>query len=143
MSFSFVIIFMAAPIATVDLLVDLPTSTAIPQKKPDKPTYITIKADLSVAVGETPIKRVDLVRTLDSTPDVSKDSRLFLRADRSVPYGDMMDMFELLEAGGYLKVALVALEGVPGDSSQPARYERPHKPLSIPPRAAAARPDYG
>src|SRR5215475_6076999 len=73
------IIFMvAAPLATVDLPVDLPTSTAMPQKKPDKPTYITIKADLSVAVGETPVKRVDLVQTLDSTPDVSKDSRLFL-----------------------------------------------------------------
>ncbi len=110
---------VAAPLATVDLPVDLPTSTAIPQKKPDKPTYITIKAVLSIAVGETPVKRVDLVQTLDLTPDVTKDSRLFLRADRSVPYGDMMDIFELLRTGGYLKVALVALEGVPGDSSQP------------------------
>jgi len=114
------IIFMvAAPLATVDLPVDLPTSTAIPQKKPDKPIYITIKADLSVAVGETPVKRVDLVQALDSTPDVTKNSRLFLRADRSVPYGDMMDVFELLRGGGYLKVALVALEGVPGNSPQP------------------------
>jgi biopolymer transport protein ExbD len=115
------IIFMvAAPLSTVDLPVDLPTSTAIPQKKPDKPTYITIKSDLSVAVGETPVNRVDLVQTLDSTANVSKDSRLFLRADRSVPYGDMMDVFELLRAGGYLKVALVALEGVP-DSSSPSK----------------------
>jgi biopolymer transport protein ExbD len=57
------IIFMvAAPLSTVDLPVDLPTSTAIPEKKPDKPTYITIKSDLAVAIGETPVKRVDLVR---------------------------------------------------------------------------------
>ena len=48
------IIFMvAAPLSTVDLPVDLPSSTAIPMKKPDKPIYITIKADLVVAVGET------------------------------------------------------------------------------------------
>ena len=60
------IIFMvAAPLSTVDLPIDLPSSTAQPQKKPDKPTYVTIKADLAVAIGETPVKRVDLVRTLD------------------------------------------------------------------------------
>src|SRR5580658_5402125 len=52
------IIFMiAAPLSTVDLPVDLPTSTAVPQKKPDKPTYVT-KSDLAVAIGETPLKRV-------------------------------------------------------------------------------------
>src|SRR6202051_1474352 len=56
------IIFMvAAPLSTVDLPVDLPSSTAMPQKKPDKPTYVSIKADLAVALGETMVKRVDLV----------------------------------------------------------------------------------
>ncbi|RTL49643.1 MAG: TonB system transport protein ExbD [Bradyrhizobiaceae bacterium] len=114
------IIFMvAAPLSTVDLPVDLPTSTATPQKKPDKPTYVTIKSDLAVAIGETPVKRVDLVRTLDAQGDGGKDRRIFLRADRAVPYGDMMDVLEILRLGGYLKVALVALEGVP-DQSQPA-----------------------
>src|ERR1700748_586203 len=107
------IIFMvAAPPSPVALPVDLPTSTAVPQKKPDKPTYITIKADLALSIGETPVKRVDLVRALDATADLGKDNRLFLRADRAVPYGEMMDVLELLRTGGYLKVALVALEGV-------------------------------
>jgi len=107
------IIFMiAAPLSTVDLAVDLPTSTATPQKKPDKPTYVTIKPDLAVAIGETPVKRVDLVRTLDASPD-GKERRIFLRADKAVPYGELMDVLERLRAGGYLKVALVALEGVP------------------------------
>src|ERR1700759_5542482 len=79
------IIFMvAAPLSTVDLPVDLPSSTAIPMKKPDKPIYITIKADLSVAVGETPIKRADLVRSLDGVAE-GHDQRIFLRADRGVP----------------------------------------------------------
>ena len=106
------IIFMvAAPLSTVDLPIDLPSSTAIPQKKPDKPTYVTIKADLAVAIGETQVKRVDLVRSLDATPDFGKDHRIFLRADRAVPYGEMMDVLEILRAGGYIKVALVALEG--------------------------------
>jgi len=122
------IIFMvAAPLSTVDLPVDLPSSTAVPQKRPDKPVYVTIKADLAVAIGENPVKRVDLVRTLDDLPDMAKDHRIFLRADRSVPYGEMMNVLELLRAGGYLKVALVALEGVPeaDNSAQPTAEPKP------------------
>src|SRR6266850_232684 len=104
------IIFMvAAPLSTVDLPIDLPTSTATPQKKPDKPTYVSIKPDLAVAIGETPVKRVDLVRSLDAMPDASKDRFIFLRADRAVPYGEMMDVLEILRAGGYSKIKLVAL----------------------------------
>ncbi len=116
------IIFMvAAPLSTVDLPVDLPSSTAQPQKKPDKPTYVTIKPDLAVHIGENPVRRVDLVRTLDAAGDASgKERRIFLRADRAVPYGEMMDVLEILRARGYLKVALVALEGVPAQAAPPA-----------------------
>ena len=121
------IIFMvAAPLSTVDLPVDLPTSTATPQKKPDKPTYVTIKSDLSVAIGEDMVKRVDLVHTLDAAGG-GKDRRLFLRADRAVPYGEMMDVLELLREGGYLKVALVALEGVPREATAAPRATGYHK----------------
>jgi biopolymer transport protein ExbD len=113
------IIFMvAAPLSTVDLPVDLPTSTAMAEKKPDKPTYITIKSDLAVAIGETPVKRVDLVRSLDADASSGKDRRIFLRADRSVPYGELMNVLERLRVGGYHKVALVALEVVPDDAGQ-------------------------
>ena len=112
------IIFMvAAPLSTVDLPVDLPSSTATPQKKPDKPTYVSIKPDLALAIGENPVKRGELVRTLDATPDATKDRFIFLRADRAVPYGEMMDVLELLRAGGYSKIKLVALEGVPNAAS--------------------------
>jgi biopolymer transport protein ExbD len=107
------IIFMvAAPLSTVDLPVDLPTSTASPQKKPDKPLYVTIKADLAVAVGETPVRRVDLVHTIDASAEQpDHDRRIFLRADRAVPYGELMDVLEILRSGGYPRIALVALEG--------------------------------
>lgn len=113
------IIFMiAAPLSTVDLPVDLPTSTAVPQKKPDKPAYVTIKSDLAVALGETPVKRVDLVRSLDAMQGEGKDRRIFLRADRGVPYGELMDVLERLRVGGYGRIALVALEGVADDPAQ-------------------------
>ena len=115
------IIFMvAAPLSTVDLPIDLPTSTATPQKKPDKPTYVSIKPDLAVAIGENLVKRVDLVRSLDAMPDMSKDNHIFLRADRAVPYGELMDVLEILRAGGYSKLKLVALEGVPDAAASQA-----------------------
>ncbi|MGH9694103.1 MAG: TonB system transport protein ExbD, partial [Bryobacteraceae bacterium] len=118
------IIFMvAAPLSTVDLPIDLPTSTAIPQKKPDKPTYVSIKPDLAVAIGEDMVKRVDLVRTLDSMADAGKDRYIFLRADRAVPYGELMDVLEILRAGGYSKIKLVALEGIPDSAGSQAAPE--------------------
>jgi biopolymer transport protein ExbD len=111
------IIFMvAAPLSTVDLPVDLPSSTAIPMKKPDKPIYITIKSDLVVAVGETPVNRADLVRSLEGSTE-AREQRIFLRADRGVPYGELMDVLELLRGGGFSKIALVALEAVGAPSA--------------------------
>src|ERR1700742_1661735 len=115
------IIFMvAAPLSTVDLPVDLPSSTATPQKKPDKPTYVSIKPDLTLAIGESAVKRTDLVRLLDTLPDMDKDKYIFLRADRAVPYGELMGVMELLRSGGYSKVKLVALEGGPMAAGAPA-----------------------
>jgi biopolymer transport protein ExbD len=120
------IIFMvAAPLSTVDLPIDLPSSTASPQKKPDKPTYVSIRPDLGLAIGETLVKRSDLVRALDAMADSSKDRFIFLRADRSVPYGEMMDVLEILRAGGYAKIKLVALEGVPETSASPSAPDNP------------------
>ena len=119
------IIFMvAAPLSTVDLPIDLPSSSAAPQKKPDKPTYVSIKPDLGLAIGETLVKRVDLVRTLDALPNASKDRPIVLRADRAVPYGEMMNVLEILRTGGYSKITLVALE----TAADPAGPPQPAKP---------------
>ncbi|MDE2379925.1 TonB system transport protein ExbD [Bradyrhizobium sp.] len=114
------IIFMvAAPLSTVDLPVDLPTSSATPQKKPDKPTYVSIRPDLTLAIGEEPVKRTGLIASLDGLADMSKDKYVFLRADRSVPYGELMGVMELLRSGGYSKVKLVALEAPSMDAAKP------------------------
>ena len=96
------IIFMvAAPLSTVDLPIDLPSSTAMPQKKPDKPTYVSIKPDLALAIGENVGQARRPGRALDRHRRRSKDQFIFLRADRAVPYGELMDVMELLRTGGY------------------------------------------
>jgi biopolymer transport protein ExbD len=105
------IIFMvAAPISTVDIPVDLPAAAAQPNPKPEKPVYVTMKADLSLAIGETAIARDALGAAIAAATGGKKETRLFLRADKSVPYGEIMRLFTALRAEGYLKIAMVALE---------------------------------
>jgi biopolymer transport protein ExbD len=109
------IIFMvAAPLATVDIQVNLPAASVEPQPRPEKPLYLTVRPDLSLALGNDPIDRDRLSTALDAATNGEKDTRIFLRADRVVPYGDVMEVMNLLRAAGYLKVALVGLEKVPG-----------------------------
>jgi biopolymer transport protein ExbD len=106
------IIFMvAAPLATVDLGVDLPASAVEPQPRPDKPVFVTVKPDLTIAVGEDIIPRDTLSGTLDAATRNNKDERIFLRADKVVSYGDLMEVMNLLRNAGYLKIALVGLDG--------------------------------
>jgi biopolymer transport protein ExbD len=117
------IIFMvAAPLSTVDLPIDLPSSTATPQKKPDKPIYVSIKPDLTLAIGETPVKRIDLIGSLDAAAEGNPERLVFVRADRQVPYGDLMDVLEILRKGNY-RMKLVALEGVADGTAQPSAAE--------------------
>ncbi len=106
------IIFMvAAPLSTVDIPVELPVSAAPQQKRPDKPIYVTLKVDLSLSVGEDPVTRSALIDAIERQTKGEKATRLYLRADKSVPYGELMVLMDALRSGGYLKVGLVGLEG--------------------------------
>ena len=105
------IIFMiAAPLATVDVAVDLPTSNVQRQPRPDQPIFLTIKADLTLALGDAPVSRADLQSALDAVSNSDRTQRVFLRADKAVAYGSLMDTMNALRAAGYLKVALVGFE---------------------------------
>jgi biopolymer transport protein ExbD len=108
------IIFMvAAPLSTVDVHVDLPVSTAKPQPKPDKPVYLTIKQDRTLSIGNDAVLRTQFVARLGEALQFDKNKRIFLRADQNVPYGELMNVLNVMRDAGYLKVALVGVEGVP------------------------------
>ena len=105
------IIFMvAAPLATVDIGVNLPASTAPEQPRPDKPVFVTIKADESIAIGETVVPRGELAGALDAATNNRKDETIFIRGDKSLSYGTLMEVMNILRDAGYLKLALVGLE---------------------------------
>jgi biopolymer transport protein ExbD len=133
------IIFMiAAPLSTVDVAVELPVSTATPQPRPDKPLFLTVKADLSLAIGEDAVPRTQVGDALDRATNSDRLKRVFLRADKTVPYGELMRVMNLLRAAGYLKVALVGLEGtevqsVPGAPNDAASPAAPAAPTPAPP----------
>jgi biopolymer transport protein ExbD len=108
------IIFMvAAPLSTVDVPVDLPVANAKPQQRPNKPLFLTVKSDLSLAFGNDTVARGQLRSALDAATGADRQQRVFLRADKTVPYGELMVVMNLLRAAGYLKVALVGLEEAP------------------------------
>ena len=105
------IIFMiAAPLATVDVGVDLPTSNAQRQPRPDQPIFLTLKSDLTLALGNQQVPRPSLQAALDAMSKGDRNQRVFVRADKAVPYGSLMETMNLLRGAGYLKVALVGLE---------------------------------
>jgi biopolymer transport protein ExbD len=105
------IIFMiAAPLATVDVGVDLPTSNAERQPRPDQPIFLTVKSDLTLALGDNPVARTALQAALDAVSKGDRTQRVFLRADKTVAYGNLMEVMNLLRTDGYLKLALVGLE---------------------------------
>ena len=107
------IIFMvAAPLATVDVNVDLPGSTATAQPRPEEPLFLTLKEDLTLALGNDAVDRPAFAAMLDGKTGGNKDTRIFLRADKAVGYGDLMEVMNLLRGAGYLKIALVGLETV-------------------------------
>lgn len=105
------IIFMiAAPLATVDISVDLPTANAERTPRPDKPLFLTLKSDLSLTLDNDAVNRAALAPALDKATSGDKQQRLFLRADKAVPYGDLMMLMNDLRGAGYLHVALVGLQ---------------------------------
>jgi biopolymer transport protein ExbD len=113
------IIFMvAAPLSTVDVAVDLPVSNAQPQPRPDKPVFLTVKQDLSLALGNDTVPRELLQATLDRQTNNDRDQRVFLRADGAVAYRELMEVMNRLRQAGYLKIALVGLEDT-GQSAAP------------------------
>lgn len=105
------IIFMvAAPLATVDVRVELPASTAQPQPRPDKPVFLTVTAELGLNLGDAPVPREALGAALDAATGADREQRVFLRADKGVAYGEVMAVLNLLRGSGYSKLALVGLD---------------------------------
>jgi biopolymer transport protein ExbD len=106
------IIFMvAAPLATVDVKVDLPVSNATPSPKPEQPVYLSIEASGRMTVNDRPVDASALGAAVMHASGEDREQRIFLRADKTVPYDRIMGAMNGLRSAGYLRVALVGSEG--------------------------------
>jgi biopolymer transport protein ExbD len=115
------IIFMvAAPLSTVDVNVDLPASNAPAAPRPDEPVFVTVRSDLTLAIGNDDIAPERLGLALDALTEGDKEARIFLRADQSVAYGELMGVMNLLREAGYLRIGLVGLESIAAQGAPPA-----------------------
>ncbi|CAD5106278.1 TonB system transport protein ExbD [Zestomonas carbonaria] len=107
------IIFMvAAPLATVDIKVDLPASSAKPAPRPDKPIYLSIKEDHTLYLDNELVSKEQLGPALDKLTQADKDKTVFVRGDKEVNYDKLMEVMDALRGAGYLKIGLVGLETV-------------------------------
>ena len=104
------IIFMvAAPLATADLPVNLPTVAAEPAPRPEKAVILTLKSDLSVLVDQTPVTGA-LGAALMAASAGNLETPLYLGADEGVAYGDLMAVMNEIRAQGFRQIGLVGLE---------------------------------
>ncbi|MCW8087997.1 TonB system transport protein ExbD [Sabulicella glaciei] len=105
------IIFMvAAPLATVDVPVNMPSAAAVPQPRPDKPVFLTLRADRALHLGEAAVEREALAAALETAFEGDREGRVFIRADGTIPYAEVMEVLNLLRGAGWTRVALVGLE---------------------------------
>jgi TonB system transport protein ExbD (group 1) len=103
-----VIFMIAAPLATVTVPVDLPQNTAAPTPPPAAPVTVTVQADGTVYVGATKTTMNNLIPALLAATRQNLDTRILLRGDKHLQYGQLMDVMNDLSNGGYSKVGLIA-----------------------------------
>jgi biopolymer transport protein ExbD len=105
------IIFMvAAPLSTVDVPVELPVAVAQPAARASEPIIVTVTADLGLQIGDLSLTLDQLPMELDIATRIKRDTRIYISADRSVPYGEMMAVMNRMRGAGYLKIGLVGIE---------------------------------
>lgn len=105
------IIFMvAAPLATVDVRVNLPASTSKPQPRPEKPVYLSVKPGNQLYVGNNAVSEEQLIQAVEAQTQGNKETTIFFQADKTVDYATLMSVMDKLRAAGYLKIGLMGLE---------------------------------
>jgi biopolymer transport protein ExbD len=105
-----IIFMLAAPLATVDTAVNPPSSNARPQQRPNKPIYLTLKSDLSLAIGDNPVACERLATALDAAPTATRRNASSCAPTAASPTAMSCRPMNELRAARYLKVSLVGLE---------------------------------
>ena len=102
------IVFMVtAPLLTVGIPVDLPKVKASALTDQKDPLEITVKIGGELYLGESEVDVENLIPRLNAITELNKEARIYVRGDRVVAYGRIMEIMSLVNSAGYIKVALV------------------------------------
>jgi biopolymer transport protein TolR len=103
-----VVFMVAAPLLTVGVPVDLPQTQAPPITEPKEPLIITINGEGRIFVQETELPTDSLVPRLQAITGSNPDALLYVRGDRAINYGRVVEVMSLVSAAGFRKVSLIA-----------------------------------
>lgn len=123
-----VIFMVTAPLAMVHVPLELPSSSAAPSPPPSEPVILSLQKDLQISIGDVPVTRADVPAVLARDTHGDRNIRIYVRADRSINYGDLMDVMDLLRNAGFQRVALMGRSAL----AAPAPTAAPPAPRAPP-----------
>ncbi len=115
-----VIFMIAAPLLTVGVPVDLPRTNAPPITQNTEPLVISVNADGKIFISNTPVDTQSLVPRLEAITGANPDAVLYVRGDREINYGRVLEVMSLISAAGFKKVSLIAEPAGSGKKSAAA-----------------------
>lgn len=128
------IVFMvAAPLMTSGVNVDLPKTSAAPLNQDSEPLTVSVNAEGKIFLQETEAPLPELVTKLQAISENKADRRIFVRGDKGLAYGRIMEVMATITQGGFTKVALLA-EQTGGPAAAPAPAAPAGQPAATAPR---------
>ena len=137
------IVFMvAAPLMTSGVNVDLPKASATPLSQDSEPLTVSVNAEGKIFLQETELPLTDLATKLGAIADGKMDRRIFVRGDKALSYGRIMEVMATITSGGFTKVALLAEQSGGPQTPTPAAAATTSAPATTPiaPASPAGRP---
>lgn len=116
-----VIFMVTAPLLTAGVQVDLPKTSAAPLKGDDQPLSVTIDAHGKIWIQETEVQLDELAPRLQAITAQKPETRIFVRGDKGIDYGRVMEVMGTLAAAGFPKVALVTEVKGASEPAKPAK----------------------
>ena len=121
------IVFMVtAPLLTVGVPVDLPKTQAQSIADPDEPLVISVNAEGQIYIQDSEVELNQLVPRLRAITESKPDTRIFVRGDRAIAYGRIMQVMGTVNVAGFQRVALIA--ELPKVGEAPANGATPKDP---------------
>jgi biopolymer transport protein TolR len=115
-----VVFMVTAPLLTVGVPVDLPQTAAPPINEPKEPTVITVNKEGEIYIQDTTIPMDGLVAKLQAVTNSNPDAVLYVRGDKDINYGKVLEVMSLISKAGFHKVSLVAEAPKGGQPPAPA-----------------------